>query len=163
MHPSLSAYFKDRDYIDIKTVDGHPSLRQFVSTMLSYYPWWVVALYGIRELLVPLLGLVRHPKPDQLPKISAQDLAFTPGERASFFIVRDAKEDIYWVAETPRDRHLMAYFGVVAEELSSGTRRFHVFTSVKYCHWTGPVYFNIIRPFHHLVVRRMMSAGIQES
>ena len=104
MHPSLSVYFKDRDYIDIKTVDGHPSLRQFISAMLSYYPWWVVALYGIRELLVPLLGLVRHPKPDQLPKISAHDLAFTPGEQAAFWLGQiDSPEVLDFFEEILRD------------------------------------------------------------
>ncbi|WP_422698682.1 DUF2867 domain-containing protein [Desulfosarcina cetonica] len=30
---------------------------------------------------------------------------------------------------------------------------------MRYRNWTGPVYFNLIRPFHHLVVREMMKAG----
>ncbi len=77
-----------------------------------------------------------------------------------FFIVHNAKEDIYWVAETPEDKHLNAYFGVVTVKLRNNLTRFHVFTSVKYIHWTGPVYFNFIRPFHHLVVLKMMKAGI---
>jgi hypothetical protein len=38
------------------------------------------------------------------------------------------------------------------------------FTDIKvvvhYKHWTGPVYFNLIRPFHHLVVSRMARAGL---
>ena len=76
--------------------------------------------------------------------------------------MRDAKEDMYWVAETPEDKHLTAIFGVVAEKLSQNRRRFQVFTSVKYLHWTGPVYFNLIRPFHHMVVWRMMKAGIKK-
>ena len=92
--------------------------------------------------------------------IIPEDLTFKSGESASFFIVRNAKENTYWVAETPEDKHLKAYFGVVAEKLSSNLTRFHVFTSVKYIHWTGPVYFNLIRPFHHLVISRMMRAGI---
>jgi hypothetical protein len=75
--------------------------------------------------------------------------------------VRTAKEDIYWVSEAPEDKHLKAYFGVVAEKLSGRRTRFHVFTSVKYLHWTGPVYFNLIRPFHHLVVSSMMRNGVK--
>ncbi|XXF76233.1 DUF2867 domain-containing protein [Myxococcaceae bacterium GXIMD 01537] len=35
-------------------------------------------------------------------------------------------------------------------------RRFHVATIVRYRRWAGPVYFNVIRPFHHLVVRGML-------
>ncbi|MCP4630164.1 MAG: DUF2867 domain-containing protein [bacterium] len=38
--------------------------------------------------------------------------------------------------------------------LDSKTNRFYVITVVHYKHWTGPVYFNLIRPFHHLVVSR---------
>jgi len=114
-----------------------------------------------REFLVNILGLERYEKPEVLPSIKPEDLAFEPGENASFFIVRTAKENIYWVSETPEDKHLKAYFGVVAEALSNRLTKFHVFTSVKYIHWTGPVYFNLIRPFHHLVVSSMMKAGIK--
>jgi hypothetical protein len=64
------------------------------------------------------------------------------------------------VAETPEDKHLSAYFGVVNEKLDREHSRFHVFTTVRYLHWTGPVYFNLIRPFHHLVVSRMMKSAI---
>ena len=91
------------------------------------------------------------------------ELSFKPGENASFFTIRDAKEDLYWVSESPEDKHLQAFFGVVAEKLTQNYKRYHVFTCVKYLHWTGPVYFNLIRPFHHIVVRSMMKAGIKKN
>ncbi|NQY75258.1 MAG: DUF2867 domain-containing protein [Candidatus Margulisbacteria bacterium] len=28
-------------------------------------------------------------------------------------------------------------------------------------HWTGPIYFNLIRPIHHLVVTKMAKAGVR--
>ena len=155
----LDIYFNNVDHVDVKTIEGDVSLRSFISAMLSYYPWWIVALYKLREILVTILGLVRHEKPDCLPSIMPEDLAFEPGRTASFFIVRTAKENTYWVAESPEDKHLKAFFGVVAENVTDGQNRFHVFTSVRYLHWTGPVYFNFVRPFHHLVVSRMMKAG----
>ena len=157
---SLGALFQDADYTDIKTVEGGVSLRQFISGMLSYSPWWIVMLYRVREVLVRILGLVRHEAPDRLPSIKPEDLSFTPGENATFFIVLDGEEETYWVSETPEDRHLKAWFGVVVEKNGNGLNRFHVFTLVRYLHWTGPVYFNLIRPFHHLVVHRMMRAGV---
>jgi hypothetical protein len=70
-----------------------------------------------------------------------------------------AQEDVYWFAETPPDRHLKAYFGVVVEPLANDLKRYYIVTIVHYLHWTGPVYFNLIRPFHHLVVARMAQAG----
>jgi hypothetical protein len=155
-HAELTFFFQDCDYIDFKTIEATVSLRHFISAMLSYYPWWLVGLYRIRELLVKILGLEKHENPDALPSIMPENLAFNPGEKASFFIVRKAREDAYWVSETPEDKHLMAYLGIVAEASGNDATTFHVFTSVKYLHWTGPVYFNLIRPFHHLVVWRMM-------
>ncbi len=161
-YKELGFYFQNVDHIDIKTIEGNVSLRCFISGMLSYYPWWILFLYRVRGLVVSILGLTKHEKPEILPAIIPENLSFEPGENASFFIVLNAKENIYWVAETPEDKHLKAYFGVVTEELSNNLTRFHVFTSVKYNHWTGPVYFNLIRPFHHLVVYRMMKAGIKQ-
>lgn len=157
----LDIYFQDVDHADIKTIKGKTDLRTFVSRMLSYYPWWILALYRIRELMVKVLGLKKHEKHDVLEAIRPEDLAFRPGENAAFFIVKASKEEEYWVAKTPEDRHLKAYLGVVAEKLDKDITKFHVFTSVKYKHWTGPVYFNLIRPFHHLVVFSMMKAGIK--
>ena len=133
-HSELDIYFQDSDYTDIKTIEGEVSLRHFISKMLSYYPWWIVFLYRVREFLVNILGLVKHEKPDVLPSIKPEGLSFNPGEKASFFIVRTANENIYWISETPEDKHLKAYFGVVAEKLSNRLTRFHVFTSVKYIH-----------------------------
>lgn len=160
-YKELEIYFQNADHIDVKSIESDVDLQSFISGMLSYYPSWMVFLYRIREILIVILGLVRHEKPEALPAIKPEDLSFTPGENASFFVVRDAKEDLYWVSETPEDKHLKALFGVIAEKLGQNCTRYHVFTSVKYLHWTGPVYFNLIRPFHHMVVRSMMRAGIK--
>ena len=158
----LKSIAADAAHTDSKVIEGKVTLREFIAGMLSYYPWWMVSLYRIREIFVGILGLFRHEKPETLPSIKPEDLSFKPGENASFFIVRDAKEDMYWVSETPEDKHLTALFGVIAEKLSQNRTRYHVFTSVKYLHWTGPVYFNLIRPFHHMVVWSMMKAGIKK-
>ena len=156
----LEKYFEKADFTDIKVFEGETTLREFIASMLSYYPWWIVKLYRIRKLLAAILGLVKHKEPEELPNLQPEDVSFTPGENVTFFIVRRAKEDIFWVSETPDDRHLRAYFGVVKETVSNSINRFYVITTVFYKHWTGPVYFNLIRPFHHLVVSRMAHYGL---
>ncbi|MGD8343745.1 MAG: DUF2867 domain-containing protein [Desulfobacterales bacterium] len=156
----MAPLFERSDYVDIKAVEGPTPLRQFIAAMLSYYPWWIVGLYRFRTVLVKILGLVEHEAPEVLPNLRAEDVSFVPGDAVTFFTVRLAKEEHYWVGETPEDKHLKAYFGVVLEHLAENRRRFHVATIVHYKHWTGPVYFNLIRPFHHLVVRQMMRAGL---
>lgn len=152
-------YFEGADFIDIKTTESKNDLRAFIAAMLSYYPWWIVMLYRIRFLVVHVLGLVKHEAPKKLPDLQPEQIAFTPGASATFFIVRMAKENVYWFAETPPDKHLRAYFGVVVEPLANDLKRYYIVTIVHYLHWTGPVYFNLIRPFHHLVVSRMAQAG----
>jgi hypothetical protein len=152
-------YFENADFTDVKIFEGNTTLRGFVASMLSYYPWWIIQLYRVRKLLVAILGLVKHEEPEELPNLQPEDVSFTPGEETSFFIVRCAKEDLFWISETPDDKHLRAYFGVVQEPLDTSTNRFYVITTVYYKHWTGPVYFNLIRPFHHLVVSRMAQYG----
>jgi hypothetical protein len=147
------------DHFDIKTITADVSLRQFIISMLTYHPWWMALLFRLRDVLVNLLGLVKHALPDRSAIDSYDAISFTPGEKALFFIVRKAEEDHFWVAESPPDTHLMAYLGVVAQRLKNGMTRFSVFTTVRYLRWTGPVYFNLIRPFHHLVVDRMVKAG----
>ena len=161
-YKEFGIYFENVDHVDIKNIESDTDLRSFTSGMLSYYPWWLRFLFKIREVLVTVLGLVRHEKPKTVPSITPGNLSFTPGEKARFFTVREAKEDSYWISETPEDKHLTAFFGVVAEKIHQGYSRYHVLTSVRYLHWTGPLYFNLIRPFHHLVVWNMMKAGAKK-
>ena len=159
---ALDKYFEKADFTDVKVFEDETTLREFIASMLSYYPWWIIQLYRIRTLLVTILGLVKHKEPEELPNLQPEDVSFIPGENVTFFIVRCAKEDIFWVSETPDDKHLQAYFGVVKEPLSNSINRFYVITTVFYKHWTGPVYFNLIRPFHHLVVSQMGQYGVKQ-
>src|SRR5207253_647776 len=99
------------------------------------------------------LGMRQEAIP-QSPSFRTETIPMLPGERASFFTVETALEDQYWVA-TADDSHLKAALGVVVEPLQDGLKRFHVITVVHYHNWAGPVYFNVIRPFHHLVVGGM--------
>jgi hypothetical protein len=88
-----------------------------------------------------------------------KDISFVAEEPAAFFSVKMAKEDRYWFAGIS-ESHLTAHLGVVMEP--GQPNRFHVLTIVHYNRWTGPVYFNVIRPFHHLVVGQMMKAGVRQ-
>jgi hypothetical protein len=158
----LEKYFENADFKDVKVFEGDTTLRRFIASMLSYYPWWVIQLYQIRKVLVKILGLVKHEEPVEYPNLQPEDVSFTPGENVTFFKVQCGEEEQFWISETPDDKHLKAYFGVVKEPVINNVSRFYVFTTVYYKHWTGPVYFNLIRPFHHLVVSRMAKNGLKQ-
>lgn len=157
--PELEPFLDGADVIDVKTVEGAVDLQTFAARMLSHQPVWVTALYVVRAGFVRLLGMKQGGIPLP-PHYTAENLPVTPGERAYFFTVRLAEPDRLWMVDI-KDQHLDAALGVVAEPLDASRQRFYVVTIVHYNNWAGPVYFNVIRPFHHIVVRGMAKAGLK--
>lgn len=155
--PGLPALLKQANHVDVKTVESEASLREFLAGMFAYYPRWMKALYAIRWGFVRLLGMKQEGVPDTV-RLTPEDVPLTAGDKMAFFTVVMAAEEAYWFASAA-EAHLTAHLGVVVEPVGNGQRRFHVLTIVHYHNWTGPVYFNVIRPFHHLVVRQMALAG----
>lgn len=155
--PEVAALMANANHVDVKTVEGDVSLREFLAAMFSYQPGWITFLYGVRAVFVRFLGMkqegIPHPKP-----LAPEDVSFTPGDHAYFFKVRAAQEDSFYISEI-KDNHLDAMLGVVVEPLRDNRKRFHVLTVVRYNNWAGPIYFNVIRPFHHVVVISMANAG----
>ncbi len=162
-YPPLQPLLNNIDHIDVKVIDvaaapGDMGLREFIAGMIAYNPGWIRLLYHIRAGFVRLLGMRQEGIP-QAPVYRAADIPMTPGARLSFFTVDQAAEGRHWIASAS-ESHLTAYLGVVLEPRGPASRM-HVVTLVKYNSWAGPVYFNVIRPFHHLVVRQMLRAGAQ--
>lgn len=156
LHPAIVPLAAHANYIDEKTIESDVPLRDFIAGFFAYYPGWVKALYAIRWGFVRLLGMKQDGVPEAVGV--APIIPMTAGESMSFFRVLAAQEDVYWAA-VAEDRHLKASVAIVREPLAETRSRYHVVTIVHYRHWTGPVYFNVIRPFHHLVVAGMAKAG----
>ena len=154
--PMLGAQLRDADHIDVHSVPAHVPLRQFIAGMMSYEPDWMLFLYRIRKLFVALLGMRQDGVP-RSPRWRPEDVPMEPGQPASFFTVRASDEDRLWVVDA-EERHLRATLCVVR-----AAEGFSLVTIVHYRHWTGPIYFNVIRPFHHLVVAGMARAGAASS
>lgn len=151
----LKPVFEGADHVDIKTVRRRATMREFVTGMFCYYPGWYKCLYKIRGIFAKILKL-KHA--ESYPTIAPSELPMSPGGQALFLQVKMAEEERYWVGEV-NDKHLYAAVVVAVEPLENEEKRFHVMTVVKYNNKIGPLYFNLIRPFHHLVVSRMVKAG----
>lgn len=159
--PQLANALKKADHIDVKSIDGRVNLRAFIAAMMSYQPGWITFLYRVRAVFVRFLGMRQEGIP-RASRMRAEDVPMTPGARVAVFTVEQAEENRYWVAVAD-DSHLKAVLCVVMKPLEGDLNRFHVLTIVHYHRWTGPVYFNVIRPFHHLVVGNMVKAGVQHA
>jgi len=155
--PEYEPVLQAADHIDIKTTLSEKTLREFIADMMAYQPGWVTFLYSVRAVFVRFLGMHQAGLP-RAPRYTPETVPMKPGNKAAFFTVQMAQEDRYWLAEVD-DNHLKAGLAIVAEPLTNNQRRFYVITIVHYHNWAGPVYFNVIRPFHHLVVGGMVKAG----
>jgi len=153
-------FLRDANHYDEKVIEGEQSLREFLAGFLSYYPGWIKALYGIRAGFVRLLGMKQDGMPGGAPRLKPSDINFEAGKPGTIFVVDAGQEEAYWIASAT-DKHLTAHLIVAVEPLADGRKRFHIGTVVHYHNWAGPVYFNVIRPFHHIVVSQMMKAGIR--
>jgi hypothetical protein len=161
--PELSALLDDCDHVDIKTVESSNDLRTFIAGMLNYNPWWIASLFRVRGLFARFLGL-RHEGAPGPRTWNPGDIPFEKDAPLSFFTVHETNPDRHFIAYA-KDKHLIGYLAIIAEATSNARNpwRYRVVTIVKYLHWTGPVYFNAIRPFHHIVVQRMAAAGAREN
>jgi hypothetical protein len=156
--PTLQPYARNANHVDVYTVTGQATMREFLAGAFSYEPGWLKFLYHVRGGFVRLLGMKQDGIPE-FPELRPEDVSMTPGEKMVFFTVEIASED-FWLASI-KDTHLKANLGVVSEAVDNGNRRFHFITIVHYLHWTGVVYFNVIRPFHYLVVAQMAKAAVR--
>jgi hypothetical protein len=150
--PELRALLDGADHVDVKTVASTASLAEFVAAAMSWEPFWLKGLFAARSVFARPLRL-NDPDVPPTRRLRPQDIPFTPGGKVHFFTVTDAAEGRFLVMEAA-DNHLSGYLAIIADP-----GRFRVATIVKYHRWTGPLYFNVIRPFHHLVVSGMASAG----
>ncbi|MEF2145030.1 MAG: DUF2867 domain-containing protein [Desulfovibrionaceae bacterium] len=156
--PELAPYLKDMDHIDIKSAESEKDLRTVLVGLIGHCPSWLKGFYKLRGLLARMLGL-KHDSDISTATVRPEDISMTPGETARFFTVVSAKEDSWWVGEAS-DRHLSAWMLLIREQQEQGPARYHVVTSVRHHHWTGPLYFKLILPFHHLIVRSMLRHAV---
>lgn len=150
--PVLHELINGADYVDSKSFVSKCSMNDFLMRMLTYQPAWLGLLYKVRGILAKIMGL-QHDVTGH-GKAKKDDFDFEAGGKVDFFTSVDYKSEQYWIGKAS-DKHLNGYIGVVSEPLESGETRYHMFTVVNFCNWMGPLYFNLIRPFHHIIMHCM--------
>ncbi|GAB1420048.1 hypothetical protein MASR2M15_01240 [Anaerolineales bacterium] len=154
--PAIKQLLETANYVDIKEIDSQVNLRQFLAGCFNYYPSWMMFLYWIRGGFVRLLGMKQKGVP-KAPHLTPEKIKLEAGRYLSFFKIETAEED-HFVITSADDKHLTAYLAVVVRE-ENQHKHYEALTIVHYKHWTGPIYFNVIRPLHHLVAIKMLHAG----
>ena len=158
--PEIQGLFEGADYIGVKTVDAEDQLAPFLVKIFSYRPSLIRFLYRIRAPLVRLLGFKQDPLPE-MDEWIPEEFPMLPCGMVWFFTVRIVEKGHFWIAGCPRDRHLDADLAVVARPLNNYRKRFYLITVVRYKHWTGPLYFTMIRLFNLFLVDRMARYAVR--
>ena len=157
--PGMAGLVNGADHVDVHTMDGTGSVLEVAAGILSYRPAWMGWLWRVPVRLLRWLG-----PPPAIPapaRLTGESLPAKPGDKAGFFTVTRSDGHAYWVVEG-RETHLEAWLAVVGQPLEAGRTRFHVITVVRYLNRAGRIYFNVIRPFHHLVVRSALRSVLRK-
>ena len=113
-------------------------------------PPWLSLLFKLRNILVRPFGL-------QTGEADAERLekAIRNGEKHGLMSVVGKTEDETVISLD--DKHLKAYISVYIE-----AQDISLSTLVQYHNTLGVVYFNLIRPFHKIVVKSMLRQVMRE-
>ena len=133
-------------------IPGKVSPNQVMAAFWTTSPAWLKFLFRLRDLLVRPFGL----KTGEGPSREKLEEALNNGESCGFMSVAERTADETIVALD--DKHLVAYMSIYIE----GGEVF-ASTVVKYHNKLGVVYFNLIRPFHILVVKNLFKQMMTRS
>ncbi|GAA0579419.1 DUF2867 domain-containing protein [Kribbella sandramycini] len=158
--PELDDLLPTAHEVDIKNFRGPATLREFAAGALGYSPAWIKGLFGIRIAVAKALRLDTATVP-LASRLRPETVSFTPGDPVSFFTVERGEENHYLLLKVT-DNHLVAYLAILTDN-DRPEASFTVVTLVQYLRPAGRFYYNLIRPFHHLVVRSMCRAGLKSA
>jgi hypothetical protein len=142
------------DYADTHTiaVDPRHNLDTLAYGVFGIIPAWVRRLLELRNALVKPLGLMTGAE----RPASGPEAALIPGAQLVFFPVLARGVDELLLGED--DRHLDFRVGVMRWQGRAGTW-LSVTTAVQFHGWPGRLYFVPVRPFHALIMQRLMGAA----
>lgn len=127
------------------TTNRENSLEEVANLIFSYAPMWIRSLLKVRNFMVRLAGLKAVVPEGDAPKLKE-------GGYVGLFKVFCLNTDEIVLGLD--DKHLN--FRVRIWDNTAEKYNIKVTTLVAYNNWFGRAYMTLIKPFHHLVVRRMV-------
>ena len=141
----VAGWYENASLLDSYSIDlsssKQYSMRVLATRTVGDPPAWINALVAVRDAVVTPFGV----------KTSGEVRASRPdNERVDFFPVQWESNDEIVLGED--DRHLDFRLSLLRRNSPTGTQL--IATTVVHSHNAfGLTYLNVIRPFHHLLVR----------
>ncbi|SEC84647.1 Protein of unknown function [Tenacibaculum sp. MAR_2009_124] len=140
------------DFTDTFSTTNHQdSIKVIAQSIFNYTPKWIDVLFNIRNRIASFIGLK-----NEIPKDYNNE--FRTGGYVGFFKIYNCgdSECILGV----NDSHLN--FRVIITKETSNYYNIKVTTLVQYNNLKGKIYMSIIKPFHQIIVRRMVSNAFKQ-
>lgn len=145
----IADWYPRSQLLDSYAVDMAPApaggMRQLATLLFGDPPAWLRMLLAIRDAVMRPLGVK-----------SSRELRDSgpPEARVDFFPILEEREDEIVLGEN--DRHLDFRLSLLRMR-AGGDATIVATTAVRIHNRLGRAYIGVIRPFHHLVVRRSMA------
>jgi len=164
--PTASILFNtDFDYVDgyqgTYLDKGHKiSSKDIAKAFFTSGPGWAEKLFEFRNKLVSMFGLKTPKKENNLQEI-LDNFTCEPNERVGLFKVYNRTENEVILGED--DKHLNFRISLFKEDANKeGTKKLIISTTVKFNNWFGKLYFFPVKPFHKLIVPKMLTGIIKQ-
>ena len=153
------------DYIDSFQSEINDPNNKIVSSdvgkaFFSSAPKWVEALMTLRNKIVSVFGLKISNKISNRQQ-QLDDFKCEKGEQLGLFKVFEKNNNEVILGEN--DKHLDFRVSLFIENIGTHQEKkmITISTTVMFHNWFGKAYFQLIRPFHRLIVPKMLK-GILE-
>lgn len=157
---------KQYDYIDSyqsEFIDNNNNISPTAigKAFFSGGPKWVEKLFAVRNKIVGLLGLKTSENITDRQK-QLDNFKCEPGEKIGLFKVFSKTN--YEVVLGEDDKHLNFRVSLLLDQLANETNKKTVIitTTVQFNNWFGRLYFLPVRPFHKIIVPKMLKGLIKE-
>jgi len=145
----VAGWYENASLLDSYSIDlsssKQYSMRVLATRTVGDPPTWIKALVAVRDAMVTPFGV----KTSGEVRASRAD-----NERVDFFPVQWESNDEIVLGED--DRHLDFRLSLLRRNSPTGTQL--IATTVVHSHNAfGLTYLNVIRPFHHLVIRASLA------
>ena len=145
--------FKKIDFSDTFSTTNHiNNLNEISNIIFNTTPKWITSLFKIRNKMVKLIGL-KYTKPTNY------NTDYKVGGYVSFFKIFYISDDEIILGAN--DKHLN--FRAVINNTKAEINNIKVTTLVEYNNVKGKIYMSLIKPFHRLVVMKMVSQAFKNN
>ncbi len=140
------------DFSDtFSTTNQEDKLEEITHLIFNNPPKWIKSLFILRNKIVKLLGLKAEKPADYNER-------FAVGGYIGFFKIFSITQ--HEIVLGANDSHLN--FRAIVAKKNEDLHNIKLITLVQYNNSTGKIYMSVIKPFHRLVVKRMVKNAYKQ-